>query len=359
MIQCELDYYNILNVSRNATKEEILLSYRKLAVKLCPYRDIRHERDFGAIIQGDQMTHMSPIPLARQWEYINMACDILSNDLRRAIYDRFGEAGLLKGMSLPNGFFPPYQYHGDHMKVYHDVFGSFSPYANVIDSTLGVSLPLYNNSNYGIGVKSKNPPVFKCIALDLEDVYHGCVKLMQVWRQEILDGNEFRMEKRKRTLSLKIPAGVTAGTRFSFNEEGDQHPTKIPSDIIFIVEDKPHKTFKRINQHDLSYSQDINLCQALTGFHFNVITLDKRHLHISISDVVQPGFKKVIPGEGLPKCNDTDGMPLEQGLSKQFGDLIIEFRVKFPQYLTKDMKHLTRNYFAELRRLGEKGDTII
>uniref|UniRef100_A0A1I8PB49 J domain-containing protein n=1 Tax=Stomoxys calcitrans TaxID=35570 RepID=A0A1I8PB49_STOCA len=354
----ELDYYNILNVARNATKEEILISYRKLAAKLCPQRDVRHERDFGLITNEDQTTHMSPLPLTRQWEYINMACDILGNDLRRSIYDRFGESGLLQGILLPNGYFPPYQYHGDHMRVYCDVFASYSPYANVIDSIVGKSPPLYNNQTYGIGVKTKDPPVIKQIDLELEDVYHGCMKLMHLWRQEFVGCSDVCTEKRKKILKLQIPPGVRAGTQYCFSEEGDRNATKIPSDIIFIVQDKPHKIFKRIAEtDDLLYIHEVTLCQALTGFHFTLNTLDGRQLKVYITDVVHPGFTKRINGEGLPRCNKemvNDSSEPPKSSSEDFGDLVIRFQIIFPKYLSKDMKRLTRKYFADLSAIEQQ-----
>uniref|UniRef100_A0A1A9Z4F4 J domain-containing protein n=1 Tax=Glossina pallidipes TaxID=7398 RepID=A0A1A9Z4F4_GLOPL len=327
----ELDYYTILNVKRSATKGEIYLAYRKLAIRLNPYRDPKHCKEFVPLAEENQLTHMSPLGLNKQWAYINMALDVLGayssgNDLYRSIYDRYGEAGLIQGVLLPNGYFPPYNYHGDHMKVYHEVFGTYSPYANVMDPITNPP-PLYTNKNNGIGVRTKEPPVEKTVALSLEDVYFGCVKLMHVWRQEFIDKEELTTEKRKKTLTLNIPPGITAGTRFSFKEEGDRFPTKIPSDIIFIVEDKPHDVFKRRNLHNIVYTHEITLCQALTGFRFVIETLDKRKIKVSISDVVSPDYIKILPNEGLPKYKSVDDISKSRGVpSYEYGDLIIEFK---------------------------------
>lgn len=348
---CELDYYTILNVPRSASKGEITLAYRKLAIRLCPFRDAKHERDFVPLSQENQLTHMSPLSLNRQWNYINMAYDVLGNDLYREIYDRYGEAGLFQGIMLPNGYFPPYQYHGDHMKVYHNVFGSYSPYANIIDALTNPP-PLYTNKDTGIGIRTKDAPVEKTIGLELEEVYNGCVKLMHVWRQEFVDKEETRTEKRKKTLTLNIDVGVTAGTRYCFKEEGDRSPTKIPADIIFIVEDKPHCFFKRTNLHDLVYTYEIDLCQALTGFQFVINTLDRRQLKVSINDVVTPEYRKILPGEGLPKCQAKDIAKALKPLgfqNKEYGDLIIEFKTTFPNYLTREMKTNVRIFFADLQ----------
>lgn len=217
------------------------------------------------------------------------------------------------------------------MKVYHNVFGTYSPYCDLIDAVVGKSPPLYCNKETGVGVKTKDSPVIKRIYLELEDIYTGCTKLMHVWRQEFINGDELRTKKRKKTLNLNIPPGVKSGTQFCFMEEGDRFPSKIPSDIIFVVEDKPHPKFKRINQHDIEHIMEIDLSQSLTGLHFTICTLDQRQLRISITDVVHPGYKKVIPSEGLPKFESvgiSNVVENTEFTTRQYGDLVVKFRGK-------------------------------
>ncbi|XP_017863715.1 PREDICTED: dnaJ homolog subfamily B member 13 [Drosophila arizonae] len=349
----ELDYYAVLDIPRNVTKEQITLAYRRMAVRLCPHRDKKYELDFVPMAQEGRLTHLSPMAETKQWAYINMAYDVLGNELYRAIYDRYGEAGLFEGVMLPNGYFPPYQYHGDHMEVYERVFSSYSPYANVIDAITNPP-SLYATREHGVGVRHKDANTERIIHLSLEEVRTGCVKLMHVWRQEIVDARESRLEKRKHTLKLIIQPGTTAGTRYCFKEEGDRYPTTIPGDIIFIAADRPHPTFERRNMHDLVYRYDINLAQAYTGFIFYVNTLDKRQLKIVISDVVTPGYQKIVPLEGLPKCRNLDAVNAIKQANKrieEFGDLIIEFNYIFPRYLTPQMKKLTREFYQEFRKL--------
>ncbi|XP_001353553.1 dnaJ homolog subfamily B member 13 [Drosophila pseudoobscura] len=349
----ELDYYAVLDIPRSTTKQDITLAYRRLAIRLCPHRDKKDAQDFVPLAQEGRLTHLSPMGEAKQWAYVNMAFDVLGNDLYRAIYDRYGEAGLFEGVMLPNGYFPPYQYHGEHMKVYESVFASYSPYANVIDAITNPP-SLYSTKKLGIGVRSKDADTEKIIQLSLEEVRSGCVKLMHVWRQEIVDAKESRLEKRKHTLKLNIAPGTTAGTRFCFKEEGDRYPASIPGDVIFIAADKPHPEFERRNLHDLVYRYNIDLGQAMTGFIFFISTLDKRQLKIVITDVVHQGYCKVIPLEGLPKCRNLDAVTAIKEANKkndQFGDLIIEFNYIFPKYLTPTMKSMTREFFREFHKL--------
>ncbi|XP_037951377.1 dnaJ homolog subfamily B member 13 [Teleopsis dalmanni] len=349
----ELDYYAILNIPRSAPKEEIALAYRKLAVKLCPNRDPKTNTEFvpeGADVAD--MTHMKPLPKNRQWEYINMAYDILGNELHRAIYDRYGETGLLQGVLLPNGYFPPYQYHGDHMKIYQSVFGSYSPYAGIIDAITNPP-SLYTSKEYGIGVRTKDPPEEKIIELDLKEVRFGCVKLMTVYRQEFIDDEQILTEKRKKVLTLEIPPGVTAGTRFTFKEEGDRCHTKIPADIVFIIADKPNERFVRHNHTDLIYTHDIDLCDALVGVNFNIKTLDNRNLKIAINDVIHPYYIKKYIGEGLPKCPKSY-LQMPKVEKTILGDLYVKFNTIFPTYLNNEMKIYCREFFERLAESEEQ-----
>ena len=131
---------------------------------------------------------------------------------------------------------------------------------------------------------------------------------------------------------MLIQPGTTPGTRYCFKEQGDQSVTRIPADITFITQDKPHKWFKRRNLSDLTYEKEIDLCDALIGVRFVIPTLDKRTLKISITDVIRPGYIHMVPKEGLPKCVIHSIVPKTKEhriKPKEFGDLYIEFKSWF------------------------------
>ena len=72
----ELDYYEILEISRTASGDEIKKAYRKLALKYHPDRN-----------QGDKEAE-------EKFKQISEAYEVLSNDEKRSLYDRYGKAGL-------------------------------------------------------------------------------------------------------------------------------------------------------------------------------------------------------------------------------------------------------------------------
>ena len=116
----------------------------------------------------------------------------------------------------------------------------------------------------------------------------------------------------------------------------------IPGDIVFVVQEKEHPTFKRKGP-DLFLEKDISLVEALCGFQMTVTHLDKRQLVISTNegDVVKPGSFKAVYDEGMPTY--------QQPFNK--GKLFIHFNVKFPEpgdLSDDDMKALEKIFPARI-----------
>jgi DnaJ-class molecular chaperone len=108
---------------------------------------------------------------------------------------------------------------------------------------------------------------------------------------------------------ISIPPGVLPGTRYTFPEEGDQGPTKIAADIVFIVAEKHHDVFKR-KDADLYMTYIVDLKNALIGFGFTINTVDGRTLNIPITTTpITPCYVKTVVGEGLPRL----GSPNSRG----------------------------------------------
>ena len=128
-------------------------------------------------------------------------------------------------------------------------------------------------------------------------------------------------------LTIEIKPGWKKGTKITFPEKGNEQRGVIPSDLIFIIDEKPHLVFKR-DGNDLIYTQKISLVEALTGYTVQVTSLDGRTLTIPVSSIISPAYEEVVKGEGMP-------IPKEP--SKK-GNLRIKFNIKFPTKLTSEQK---------------------
>ncbi|KAG9760971.1 chaperone protein dnaJ, partial [Aureobasidium melanogenum] len=128
----------------------------------------------------------------------------------------------------------------------------------------------------------------------------------------------------RKVLHVHVDKGVQSGTKIDFRGEGDQMPGVEPGDVQFEIEQKPHPRFQRKGD-DLFYQAEIDLLTALAGGAIYIEHLDERWLTVEIKpgEVISPGEIKVIRGQGMPSYRHHD-----------FGNLYIQFDVKFPEVLT-------------------------
>lgn len=129
-------------------------------------------------------------------------------------------------------------------------------------------------------------------------------------------------------LTINIKPGWKKGTKITFPEKGNETPGTIAADLMFVVDEKPHETFKR-DGNDLIYTHRVPLQEALTDCTVKIKTLDGRNLTVQVPEVITPGYEKVVPGEGMPIKN-----------TGKKGNLKIKFNVKFPARLTAEQKAL-------------------
>ncbi|KAJ7943543.1 DnaJ subfamily B member like [Quillaja saponaria] len=278
-----VDYYKILKVNRNATDEEVKKAYKRLAMKWHPDKSHQHP------IKKDEAE--------AKFKQISEAYDVLSDPQKRQIYDLYGHSGLnSEWVFKENG-----------------------------------------NEEIGNQKNNKPPSIERKLACSLEELYKGCRRKLRISRTAPDDFGQVKSVEE--ILRIDIKPGWKKGTKITFPEKGNQEPGMTSSDLIFVVDEKPHPLFRR-DGSDLVVSQKISLLDALTGKTLKFTTLDGRNLSISVTDIINPGHVLLIPNEGMPNSKDP---------SKK-GNLRIKFNVKFPSRLTAQQKH-------DLKRiLSEAGD---
>merc|ERR1712227_440603 len=134
--------------------------------------------------------------------------------------------------------------------------------------------------------------------------------------------NGKKVTRERKILEVSVDKGMEDGQKITFGSEGDQEPGMEPGDIIIVLDEKEHPTFKR-NGVDLIMKFNINITEALCGFKKAIKTLDDRNLIIQTipGECIKTGDLKCVYGEGMPTYRN----PFEKG------KLIIQFNVEFPQ----------------------------
>ncbi|XP_053953129.1 dnaJ protein homolog 1 isoform X1 [Anastrepha ludens] len=226
------DFYKILGINRNANDDEIKKAYRKLALKYHPDKNKTPEAEekFKEIAEG---------------------YEILSDKKKRDIYDQYGEEGLKGGIpggpGEQEGGSRTYQFHGDPRATFAQFFGSSDPFGIFFSSSdpsrmfgdsqnifmaTGNDDDIYSQMGGGGAFRSQSfnaqpnrkrqqqdPPIEHNLYVSLEEVDKGCVKKMKISRMSIASGQQRKEEK---VLNITVKPGWKAGTKITFQKEGDQ-----------------------------------------------------------------------------------------------------------------------------------------
>jgi molecular chaperone DnaJ len=148
----------------------------------------------------------------------------------------------------------------------------------------------------------------------------------------------------KRTLTVRIPAGIENGTRLRVQGEGEAGEKGAPrGDLYVAVRVKPHPFFEREGAN-LACEVDISFAQAALGITVEIATLGGGRETLKIPPGTQSGAVFKVRGRGL---RDLD--------TRRMGDLYVKVQVRIPDDLTKEEKALLRQ-FAHLR--GESLDRL-
>ncbi|KAJ0396857.1 hypothetical protein ATCC90586_008220 [Pythium insidiosum] len=296
-----MDYYEILELPRHATDQDIKKAYRKLAMKWHPDKN-RHN--------AAEAQH--------RFQEVSEAYDVLSDPQKRAVFDQYGYDGLKNGVPDDNGDMRDGYAFNERAseELFTKFFGTNNPF---YDFGFGDTMP------FASGLRKKGPekaePILQDVPCSLEELFVGTTKTVTIERRR-LQNDELIVEAK--TFQLKIKPGWKHGTKITYEREGSETRTHEVGDVVFQVVQEKHAAFTR-DAANLIFRAKIKLSEALGDYCVEVPTLDNRKLAISCNDVIHPSSEKVIKGEGMPIAS-------KGGLER--GDLIIRFDIVFPKHLT-------------------------
>ena len=313
------DYYEILSLPHNCSQEDIAESFRTLSLKYHPK------------VCSPENSAQSEFHFQKLCE----AYEVLSDPIKKEIYDIYGIEGLKNGIIDKKGKVKAgYIYSGNGHEIFEKFMGTSNPFTLKDESVKGFFDEVKNENIANKKPKETLQNIDIDLECSLEELYNGCVKHIKYKRRVI--GFDFRStEEKEANLDVEIFRGYDKNTVILLKEIGNQSPGMKTSDLIVHIKEKKHKCFQRVNKNDLIYIHKIDLAQALNSEPVRFTTLDGRKLAISIDEIISPSTVKVVPGEGMPIFQDEMNV---RDLNIKKGDLYIKFDIKFPEYIDPNKK---------------------
>ena len=320
------DYYATLGVTKGSTDKEIKQAFRKLARKYHP--DV-NPGDKGA---------------EAKFKEVNEANEVLSDPEKRKKYDELG-ANWRAYENAPPGSNPygapfggsPFgggQSQGGYRTMSPDEVeqmfgggGGDSPFSDFFKTFFGGMDAEESTGARGGRARSRNrtgQDVEHPFELDLEDAIRGSVHRLQL-----------RHDGHARSVEVRIPAGVTDGSRVRVAGEGGRGSGSGASgDLYLRIQLRPHPVFE-VKGRDVYTKARVPIPTAVLGGEIDVVTPESKKLRLKLPAGTQSGQRFRLRGHGLPAV----GKPEERG------DLYANVDVDVPKALTDE----ERGHYEALR----------
>jgi molecular chaperone DnaJ len=352
------DYYNILGVSKDASKEEIKRAYKKLAKKYHP--DISKEPD-----------------AAEKFKKINEAFSVLSDDQKRSQYDRFGSSEGFNAGGFGSDFGGGFDFGFED--IFDSIFGEGffggrkrkrgPGRGHDLKYELEISLDeAFNGAQKEIlvpkhdvcekckGTGAESPSDIKVCSYCKGSGYvrstrrtpfgvftttsecpkcHGTGKVIKRYCS-LCDGTGKVFKNKK--INISIPEGIEEGMQLRISGEGEAGDHGGPAgDLYVLIKIKPHDKFRR-EGHDLYTNAKISFAEAVFGGELKIDSF-KGEVKIKIPPGTQPCTVFKVKGHGMPKLH---------GLGK--GDLHVKVNVIVPEKLSRKQKELLKEFDNTLEK---------
>ena len=353
------DYYKVLDVPRTANEADLKKAYRRLAMKYHPDRN-----------PGDKEAE-------ENFKEAKEAYEVLSDAQKRAIYDQHGHDGIAAanqgGAGGPGGFGGA-DFGDIFGEVFGDIFGGGRrggrsqvfrgpdlryelelelPQA-VFGHTTQIEIPrlMECETCHGSGAAKGSSPVAcdQCGGSGQMRISQGIFQLQQPCNRCRGTGRIVKNPcdtclgqgrvRRTRTLSVKVPAGVSSGDRIRLSGEGEAGRNGgPPGDLYVEINVLPHAIFEREGD-DLSCEVPVGFATAVLGGSVTVPTLEGE-VSLKIPQETQSGR--------VFRLRDKGVKPVRGGAR---GDLFCRVVVETPVNLTAEQRELLRKFDESLKRDG-------
>ena len=326
------DHYEILELPRNCSQEEISESYRTLSLKYHP-----------------KITSPENSALYEYYfQKLGEAYEVLSDPKKKEIFDIYGKEGLKNGIMKNGKHIEGYRYLWNGHEIFEKFMGTSNPFALIRENekinkeikekeniVIDAAKPSNPDENKNEKKEKKGKDYIIELECSLEELYNGCIKNVKYIRKKI-SSDSVTLEDVEENIDVEILRGYDKNSVIVFKGTGNECLGEKNSDLIVKIKEKKNNSFKRVNKNDLIYIHEITLAQALNGDPVRLTTLDNRKIAISIDEIISPSTVKKVPGEGMPIFKKELSV---RNLEIEKGDLYIKFHIIFPEYIDPERKN--------------------
>jgi DnaJ-class molecular chaperone len=314
------DYYKTLGVTKASGDKEIKQAFRKLARKYHP--DVN---------PGDKAAEA-------KFKEINEAYEVLGDPPSRKKYDELGANWRMYEQQAQSGhpFAGAWNAGGRGARggfrtmspeEMEDLFGDSNPFSDFFTTFFGGGTGEPAGHGTGRARRRQGSDVENEIELALEDAYYGTTRRLSL-----------RHDGRARTVDVRIPPGVTDGSRVRVAGEGEQGVGGAMSGNLYLrVRLAPHPVFERKGR-DLYVKTPVSVTTAVLGGEAQVPTIAGKPARLRIPPLTQNGQVFRLKGYGM----------LAVGKPQDTGDLYARVDVQLPSSLTEK----EREHYEALKSLG-------
>ncbi|BCK76449.1 MAG: molecular chaperone DnaJ [Acetobacter sp.] len=352
----KLDYYAVLEVTREVSSDELKKAYRKLAMKYHPDRNA-----------GDASAE-------ERFKQINEAYDVLKDADKRAAYDRFGHAAFEGGGGGPGGFDFGGGFGGGGLgDIFEQMFGDMmggrrggggrSAGADIqtqveitlaeaftgVKKSITIKTRVMCESCDGTGSKDKEAGVEVCPSCHgagkvraqqgffvVERPCPSCHGAGRVIKDPCPACHGVGTVEQPRTLEIAIPAGVEDGTRIRLSGEGQSGGKGAPAGDLYVhIAVQASELFQR-DGSNIYCRVPLRMAQAALGTEVEVPVVDGTRASVKIPAGTQSGEHFRLRGKGFSVLR-----------SSSRGDMYVQVVVETPQNLSKRQKELLEEFEKE------------
>lgn len=362
------DYYEILEVTKSASTDEIKKAYRKMAIKYHPDKNPNNKE------------------AEEKFKEAAEAYEVLSDSQKKQRYDQYGHAGV--GGASGGGYGGGMNM-DDIFSQFGDIFGGGGGFSDFFGGSQG-GRGGRTRANVGSNIRIK-------LKLNFSDIKNGVEKKIKYKKQVLAKGVTFKdcstcrgtgqvarvtntFLGQMQTVSacptcggsgkimnhrpagandqglvyeeiettIKIPAGVQEGMQLSINGKGNAAPGGgIDGDLLILIEEEHHAELIRQDQHVI-YNLVISVSDAILGTSVEVPTIDGK-AKITIEPGTQSGKVLRLRGKGFPEVN-----------GYHTGDQLIQIHIWIPKKVSSEETELLKklnesDHFSPKHAKKDKG----